>query len=53
MAFYINKLVQHGYIGHKPKDVLKNVSEIIEDAGGNFAFDLEHKKQLKQSGGAT
>lgn len=43
LAYYINKFVQHGYIGNKPTDVLKNVSEIIEKCNGNFALDKNHK----------
>lgn len=38
LSFYLNKFLQHGYKGNKPSDVLKNVTEIIKDSGGDTAI---------------
>ena len=45
LAFYLKLFCQHGYIGNKPADVLRNAAEITEQVGGNVALNLEHQHQ--------
>ena len=41
LAFYLNKFLQHGYKGNKPTNVIKNISEIIKETGGDNVIPFE------------